>query len=129
MYQKLSHMDNEHQYNAFRVAAASTDYGYTVDVHFGRATEFYIYQFFDGEWDYLENRSVEPVCLGGSHSSSEMEARINLFQDCQYIIASRIGVGAISLMRQKGITAMALPGDLLEALEKVQSYNEIQNLF
>lgn len=122
-------MDNEQKHNAFRVAVASTDDGYTVDVHFGRATDFYIYHFSDGEWDYLERRSVQPVCQGGSHSSSDMEQRVGLFQDCQYIIASRIGVGAIALLSQKGITPMALPGTLLDALEKVQTYNEIQNLF
>lgn len=122
-------MDNEHKHDTFRVAAASTDYGYTVDVHFGRATDFYIYQFLEGEWEYVERRSVKPVCQGGSHSALEMEERIKLFQDCQYVIASRIGVGAITLMSQRGIIAMALPGDLLEALEKIQSYNEIQKLF
>ena len=122
-------MDDKHKINAFRVAAASTDYGYTVDVHFGRATDFYIYQYLEGEWIYLEKRSVEPVCQGGSHSSSEMEKRIEVFQDCQYVIASRIGIGAVTLMSQKGIVAMALPGDLLEALDKIYSYNEIQNLF
>lgn len=122
-------MDNKHKFNAFRVAAASTDDGYTVDVHFGRATDFYIYQYLEGEWIYLEKRSVEPVCQGGSHSSSKMEKRIEVFQDCQYVIASRIGIGAITLMSQKGIVAMALPGDLLEALDKIYSYNEIQNLF
>ena len=52
-------MDNKQQYDAFRVAAASSDYGYTVDVHFGRATDFYIYQYFDGEWIYVEKRSVK----------------------------------------------------------------------
>ena len=122
-------MDNEKKIKAFRVAAASTDYGYTVDVHFGRATDFYIYQYLDGEWIYVEKRSVEPVCQGGSHSSLKMEKRIEVFQDCQYVIASRIGIGAVTLMSQKGIVAMALPGDIFEALDKIYSYNEIQNLF
>jgi predicted Fe-Mo cluster-binding NifX family protein len=58
-----------------------------------------------------------------------MEKRIEVFQDCQYVIASRIGIGAVTLMSQKGIVAMALPGDIFEALDKIYSYNEIQNLF
>ena len=122
-------MDNKRKIDAFRVAAASSDDGYTVDVHFGRATDFYIYQFFDGEWIYVEKRSVQPVCQGGGHSHDEMEKTIELFQDCQYITASRIGAGAKSLMSQKGIVAMALPGDLMDALDKIYSYNEIQKLF
>ena len=122
-------MDNGHRDNTFLVAAASTDCGYTVDVHFGRAGEFYIYRFAEGEWDYVEKRSVKPVCRGGSHSAPEMEQRISLFQDCRYVIASRIGIAAITPMSRKGITAMALPGDLIEALKKIQTYDEIQSLF
>lgn len=122
-------MDNEHKCNTFRVAVASTDDGFTVNVHFGRATDFHIYQYFEDEWIYVEKRSVEPVCQGGSHSYSKMEKRIEVFHDCQYVIASRIGIGAITLMSMKGIVAMALPGDIFEALDKIYSYNEIQNLF
>ncbi|MBO4397074.1 MAG: hypothetical protein J5805_00915 [Bacteroidaceae bacterium] len=122
-------MDKKQKYNAFRVAVASTDDGYTVNVHFGRATDFHIYQFFEGEWIYVEKRSVKPVCQGGGHSPIEMEKTIELLLDCQYVTASRIGIGAASLMSQKGIIAMALPGDIMEALDKIYSYNEIQNLF
>jgi len=121
-------MDDKKQYNAFRVAAASTD-GYTVDTHFGRATDFYIYQFFEGEWVYVEKRTAPPVCQNGVHSRDDMEKRVELFSDCQYVTASRIGIGASALLTQKGIVAMALPGDLIEALNKIYSYNEIQNLF
>lgn len=121
-------MDKKRQYNAFRVAAASSDYGYTVDVHFGRATDFYIYQFLEGEWIYVEKRSVKPVCQGDGHSHDEMVRTIELFSDCQYITASRIGAGATALMNQKGIVAMALPGDIMDALDKIYSYNEIQKL-
>ena len=121
-------MDDKQKYNAFRVAAASSD-GYTVDTHFGRAKDFYIYQFFEGEWVFVEKRTVTPVCREGGHSQVEMEKTVELFSDCQYVTASRIGAGANALLSQKGIVAMALPGDLIEALEKIYTYNEIQNLF
>ena len=122
-------MDNQKKYNAFRVAAASTDGGYTIDTHFGRATEFYIYQFFEDEWVYVEKRTVDPVCQNGSHSRDAMQKTVDLFSDCQYVAASRIGAGANALLTQKGIVAMAMPGDLIEALNKIHTYNEIQNLF
>jgi predicted Fe-Mo cluster-binding NifX family protein len=43
-------------------------------------------------------------------------------------VASKIGTGAMSALQQKNIQAMALPGDINEALNKVFTYNEIQNL-
>jgi predicted Fe-Mo cluster-binding NifX family protein len=58
-----------------------------------------------------------------------MQKTVDLFSDCQYVAASRIGAGANALLTQKGIVAMALPGDLIEALNKIHTYNEIQNLF
>ena len=58
-----------------------------------------------------------------------MEKTVERFSDCQYVTASRIGAGANALLAEKGIVAMALPGELLDALDKIYKYNEIQNLF
>ncbi len=111
-----------------RVAAASTD-GYTVDTHYGRANTFYIYQYFGDEWIFVEKRVLKPVCLGGLHEVESMNNRAEHLTDCQYVVASRIGAGAIASLQQKNITPMSLPGDLMEVLDKIYSYNEIQNLF
>jgi predicted Fe-Mo cluster-binding NifX family protein len=121
-------MDSNQQYDAFRVAFASSD-GYVVDTHFGRATSFYIYQYFEGEYVFVEERNVTPVCLGGSHSTEKMKENVAQFSDCQYIVALRIGMGAMAIIQDKGITPMALPGDITDAMEKLRQYNEIQNLF
>lgn len=111
----------------FRVAVASTD-GYTVDTHFGRANDFYIYQYLIDEWIFVEKRNVKPVCQGGQHSIAAMEQNVDQFADCQFVVASKIGTGAMSVLQGKHIQAMALPGDINEVLEKVFTYNEIQNL-
>ncbi|MBP5306438.1 MAG: hypothetical protein J6Y79_00100 [Paludibacteraceae bacterium] len=119
-------MDNRDR--TFRVAAASID-GYTVDIHFGRATKFYIYQLVVDEWVYVELRKLEAVCGGGEHDAASMRERAKRLSDCRYVTASRIGAGAESILQQNGIMPMALPGDLMEALDKIYSYNTIQNLF
>ena len=121
-------MDNEQKYNAFRVAVASTD-GYEIDTHFGRATEFYVYQHFIDEWIFIEKRTVKPVCNSGKHSIDAMHQNVEHFADCKYVAASKIGQGAMTALQSKGITAMSLPRDVNEALQKIYSYNEIQNLF
>ena len=120
-------MDSEQKYNAFRVALASTD-GYTVDTHFGRADEFYIYQCFVDEWIFIEKRSVKPACQNGKHSIEEMQKNAEVFADCKYVAASKIGMGAVSALRSQGIIPISLPGDVNDILEKIYSYNEVQKL-
>ncbi|MBQ9212821.1 MAG: hypothetical protein IJ150_02635 [Bacteroidales bacterium] len=121
-------MDNNQNYKTFVVAIASSD-GYNIDVHFGRAETFYIYRFFIDEWIFIEKRELKPVCQNGKHSISQMQESVKIFSDCKYIAASKIGAGASSTIRALGIIPIELPGDINEALEKIFSYEEIQNLF
>ena len=121
-------MDRNQEYDTFRVAFASSD-GYVVDTHFGRATSFYIYQYFEGEYVFVEERKVTPVCLGGEHSTEKIIVVVSLSSDCQYSVALLIGIGAMAIIQDSGITPMALPGDITDAMEKLRQYDEIQNLF
>ena len=116
-----------HNRTIFRVAVASTD-GYTVDTHFGRAYDFYIYQYLVDEWIFVEKRTVTPVCQDGQHSVAAMQKNVEQFKDCQYVVASKIGTGAMSVLQSQGIVAMALPMDINDALEKVYTYHEVQKL-
>jgi predicted Fe-Mo cluster-binding NifX family protein len=116
-----------HNKTIFRVAVASTD-GYTVDTHFGRAYDFYIYQYLVDEWIFVEKRTVSPVCQDGQHSVAAMQKNISQFADCQYVVASKIGTGAMSALQSQGIVPMSLPMDINDALEKIYTYNEIQKL-
>ncbi|MCR5453401.1 MAG: hypothetical protein K6F33_00240 [Bacteroidales bacterium] len=120
-------MDNNQNSNTFRVAIASTD-GYICDTHFGRADSFYIYQFLVDEWIYVEKREVMPVCQNGQHIINDMSQRVEEFADCKYIVAARIGQGAIAAIQSAGIIAMNLPGEINDILQKIFSYNEIQRL-
>ena len=113
----------------YRVAVASTD-GETVNIHYGKSQIFYIYLIDDDEgYDLLEKRTVNPVCQDGLHNKAEMESHVQQFADCKYVVASRIGDGAIQSLTAAGITAMALPGSIDEAILKVWKYNRIQGLF
>lgn len=111
------------------IAVASTD-GENVNCHYGRATQFYVYYIDDDEgYDFLEKRSVKPVCLGGAHDKKVMEQSVTQFTDCRYVIASRIGSGASQTLAAAGIIAMELPGTIDDAILKVWKYNQVQNLF
>ena len=113
----------------YRVAIASTD-GETVNTHYGKSERFYIYIVDDDEgYDLLETRSVQPVCQEGFHDKAAMDSHVQQFKDCKYVIASRIGDGAIQSLTAQGITAMELPGSIDDAILKVWKYNRIQGLF
>lgn len=113
----------------YRVAVASTD-GESVNTHYGKSEIFYIYIVDDDEgYDLVEKRQVTPVCQDGFHNKVAMETHVQQFTDCKYVIASRIGNGAIQSLTAAGITAMELPGSIDDAILKVWKYNRIQGLF
>ena len=113
----------------YRVAVASTN-GESVNTHYGKSEIFYIYIVDDDEgYDLVEKRQVSPVCQDGFHNKAAMEAHVHQFADCKYVVASRIGNGALQSLTAAGITGMDLPGSIDDAILKVWKYNRIQSLF
>lgn len=113
----------------YKVAIASSD-GIVVNQHFGRADAFYIYEVEEtGKYRLLEIRTVTPVCNRGNHSDNELRDNVSRLKDCKYILVSRIGLGAANVVEQFGITPMELPGMIEEALGKLNTYEQLQNLF
>lgn len=113
----------------YKVAVASGD-GIVVNRHFGRADTFYIYEITEtGKCRLLETRAVTPICNGGNHNDNELRDNISKLKDCKYILVSRIGMGAASVMEQSGITPMELPGMIEESINKLITYEQLQNLF
>ncbi len=113
----------------YKAAFASTD-GTNVNIHYGRAQQFAVYQIDDEEgYDFIETRTVTPVCQNGSHVIQQMDDSTSRFADCKYVVASRIGSGACASLTAKGIIAMELPGIIEEAILNVWKYNRMQGLF
>ncbi|MCH5268987.1 MAG: dinitrogenase iron-molybdenum cofactor biosynthesis protein [Lachnospiraceae bacterium] len=113
----------------YKVAVASSD-GIVVNQHFGRADTFHIYELDEsGSCRLLESRTVTPVCNGGNHDDRQLRDNIDKLKDCKYVLVSRIGAGAATVMEQSGIIPMELPDMIDEAIRKVITYDQIQNLF
>lgn len=111
-----------------RIGAASSD-GIVVNQHFGRAARFWIYDV-DEEHNirFIEKRSVSPVCEAGNHEEKKLEENVQHLQDCNYILVSRIGEGAIRVLDGHGISSYEIPGIIEESINKLMAYVEIQNL-
>jgi predicted Fe-Mo cluster-binding NifX family protein len=107
---------------SYRVALASTD-NRNVDQHFGRAESFLIVDVDDsGAYEEIEQRFVVPICNGGSHNSDKMKRGVEALLDCNFVLAARIGPGAVDELSQHGIAAFELPGPVGEALHKLDGY-------
>lgn len=63
-------------------------------MHFGHASEFYIYEYKNGEPRYLEKRNVEKYCNGKEVCEEEEDKFAKLSKvvsDCNGVLCLRIG--------------------------------------
>lgn len=107
---------------AYRVALASTD-NRNVDQHFGRSESFLIVDVdSDGTFQEIEQRFVVPICNGGSHNADNMKRGVEALLDCNFVLAARIGPGAVSELQDHGIAAFEMPGPVAESLKRLDGY-------
>lgn len=115
--------------NSYKIAAASSD-GIVVNQHFGHADKFFIYEVTGGgSFSFIEIRNAEPVCNCGNHDDRKLIENLQKIQDCKYLLVSKIGTGASIKAEQLGITPIELPDMIEESIQKVISFEQIQNLF
>lgn len=120
-------MDKE--FMKFKIAVATSD-GIVINQHFGKADKFRIYDINqDNSICYKEERNVTPLCQAGTHDAFQMKERCKSFLDCKYVLASRIGQGAVHALEQEGISPMELPGMIEESIQRLVAYDAVQALF
>jgi len=94
-----------------KVAVASTD-GISINEHFGKAEEFWIYESDEGgAYQFLERRkkSLE-------ESTEHQGATVQLLGDVEVVLVSKIGPGAEKELRRAGIIALSVSGSIEKAL-------------
>jgi len=112
-----------------KIAVASGD-GKVVDRHFGKADVFHIVEA-DSEgsqFKIVEQRSVTPVCIAGSHNVQSLHQTAESLSDCQYLLVSKIGYLAEIVLTEKGIDVFELPGDIRASINKLFGYIRMQEL-
>ncbi len=111
-------------------AAVASDSGETVDVHYGRASRFHIYEIEELESiELTEVRTLIPACMNGSHDQGRLRENAQRLSDCRCVIASRIGPGAMAALEENGIEAYELPGNIEESIDRMVRYRQVQRLF
>lgn len=111
------------------IAAASSD-GTAVDLHFGRAERFFIFEVpADGAAPvFLGTKDVSRLCAGG-HDAERLRIIAETLSGCEYVFSARIGEWAADALAEKGIRAMELPGSIAEAAERLRGYLELEDFF
>lgn len=108
----------------WRLALASKD-GKSVNVHFGLANHFLIFEISDlsGECRYVEDRKTTPACLATccSHGNEaeSFAAIASELNDVQAIFVSKIGEGAATFMESRGKAVYESPFPIEPLLGKI----------
>lgn len=106
----------------WRIAIASLD-DKVINEHFGRAKEFQIVDIMsDGTWEFMEKRTVKPLCNGGEHSEQALELLIGELGDCTAVLVARIGAAARRALELNHIAVFEQPDYIDVAINKLTEY-------
>jgi nitrogen fixation protein NifB len=72
------------------VAVATKGHG-KVNLHFGHATEFQIFEVSSTEARFVGHRRVDHYCLGGYGEDEQLPSIVNAINDCHAVLVSKIG--------------------------------------
>ena len=103
-----------------RIAVASST-GERVDQHFSKSPYFDIYDLSENSWTFVERRENPEVSCGchDEHGGAAFEAIIGYITDCRFVVAQRIGNGALSYLIDRGIRAAQIDDTVHNALNSL----------
>ncbi len=106
----------------FAVASKS---GMLVDQHFGKATEFYIYESNGETVRFVEKRLVKNYCTGedscGDDKKASIESILSAVSDCQGVLALRTGDAPSRKLESSGIRVISTYDRIEDAILKAAS--------
>jgi predicted Fe-Mo cluster-binding NifX family protein len=110
---------------SWRVAVTSAD-GVLINVHFGHADRFYIYDIEpDGTAKLAEQRPVQPWCNNDAHHKDGEAGSSGIAEsipDCIAVLTAMIGAPARKKLELAGIAVFEQPDKIDEALGKLAAY-------
>lgn len=114
---KFSNHNNQEVKLRFAIASKT---GKIVDLHFGHATEFYIYDYINDNVTFIEKRSTDKYCNGKEDSEEidKFEETMKVLADCNGIISLRIGNSPTNKFKSKGIEVFMTCDEIESAVEK-----------
>lgn len=102
-----------------KIAVASTN-GKSIDLHFGDANRFLIYEITDGEGTFQEIREKTDIPI--NNHSERWVASIDIIEDCKAVLCSKIGKEPIIELRKLGIKPIQLDCEVKDAIQECSKH-------
>lgn len=106
---------------AYKIAVASSD-GKVINQHFGRATQFLIFNIEAGKFEFDKLTTANPFCGGGEHDDNRLQSAAEALKGCRAVLVSQIGNGAVIQLARNGIDAFDVRDFIDVALDKLIKY-------
>lgn len=126
------HSELEEKPLKFAIASKS---GIGVDLHFGHASEFYIYEYKNGDAKYIEKRDVDKYCTGIDVCDEEEDKFAKLSKvvsDCDGVISIRMGDEPKKKFKDMGIevfmTCETIETAVVKAAEAILRGTEVKEM-
>ena len=101
--------------------------GTLTDQHFGHATKFHIYDYNNGEINFMETRSFDQYTAGTNQDkvAGRIYRLIKTIEDCNCVICMRIGICPSDALKEKNIevytTYHLIEDSIREAVSRIYS--------
>lgn len=89
-----------------KLAVATKD-GMSINLHFGHATRFWVYEVTPDACKLLEQRDVDHYCHGQHGSQSAMQKILQTINDCHGVFVAMIGEGPTEKLKAIGVKAIS----------------------
>ena len=106
---------------SYKIAVASSD-GKVVNQHFGKATQFLIFEMEKNTYRFLELLKTIPFCNSSEHDEDKLASAVDALAGCRAVCVSQIGSGAAEALRNKGIEPLDIHNFIEDALKKILKY-------
>jgi nitrogen fixation protein NifB len=100
---------------SIRVAIASSQ-GQQVDLHFGHADQFLIFDILPGNVAYVEWRKKSFEGEDCAEGVEDLDQVVDLLADCAAVVSMRAGPHARERLRKKGIACLEHTGSLVSGI-------------
>jgi predicted Fe-Mo cluster-binding NifX family protein len=114
---------------AVRLAVATSN-GERVDQHFSRSQFFDIYDVEKDSWTFVEHRPNPASSCGchDEHGGTAFDAILEFLSDCRFVVAQRIGNGALSYLIDRGVRAAQIDDTVENALRTLVTSGKLSRI-